>query len=245
MEDNLTTWFGNRSDAIQMAWAGGASLVATLAYCGIAYSMGVPPGVVEFLGVVTNLICVYLTTTQNIWNWPYGIIAVVFLGILFYQMQLYSSMVLSLAYYLPIQFWGWYKWLYGGQHKTELPVTWCSWRNRALIVICALPIIWAWGTFLTTYTGAVYIFWDASILGLSVVAQYLLTFKKVEAWFLWICVNILSVVIYYDTGLYMLSIQYGLFLVLASLGRYRWLKDYYTWSIYDICGRLKSYFTLS
>ena len=72
----------------------------------------------EILGVITNFACVWLVARQNVWNWPIGVAAVVLLGVLFWFTGLYASMVLSLVYFLPIQFYGWYNWVYGGKDNT-------------------------------------------------------------------------------------------------------------------------------
>jgi nicotinamide mononucleotide transporter PnuC len=96
---------------------------------GITYYIGSIMGwiggysILEVSGVLFNYACVWLVVRQKIANWPLGIIAVVLLGWLFFNIQLYASMALHIIYFLPIQIWGWYNWLYGGEEKTELKVS--------------------------------------------------------------------------------------------------------------------------
>jgi nicotinamide riboside transporter PnuC len=68
---------------------------------------------IEVLGVFLNFLCVYLTVKENNWAWIFGILGTIVLGIFFYDLGLYSSMILSLGFFLPIQFYGLWNWIHG------------------------------------------------------------------------------------------------------------------------------------
>jgi nicotinamide mononucleotide transporter len=60
---------------------------------------------------------------------------------------------------------------------------------------------------------------------LSIVATYLLIQKKVEAWILWILVDIICTYIYFVKGVKFLSIEYFIFTLIAFFGFYNWQKS--------------------
>ena len=69
------------------------------------------------------------------------------------------------------------------------------------------------------WNNALYTYWDASIVGASVVAMVLLSKKKVESWWLWIApVNISAIGLYTLTCAYMFAALYMLFLLMAFVG---------------------------
>lgn len=75
---------------------------------------------------------------------------------------------------------------------------------------------------INAYFGGVQPIADTAILTLSVLAQFLLTYKKIESWYLWIAVNILAIYVYITSGLYLIGLQYALFLLNAFYGLYTW-----------------------
>ena len=74
------------------------------------------------------------------------------------------------------------------------------------------------------YTDAAAPFPDATIAGLSVAAQFLQSFRRVESWVLWILVDALAIGLFAWRGLIVTAGLYGLFLVLAIAGLTEWKK---------------------
>jgi nicotinamide mononucleotide transporter len=179
---------------------------------------------IEFIGVVLNYSCVILTVRQNIWAWPIGILAVIFLGILFWNYSLYSSLALSILYFLPVQFLGWWAWLKGGKDRTELNVSNLTFNQWGMIIISVLPLYFG-VSYLNVFLGGASPFLDTAILIVSILAQYLLIWKKIESWGAWIIVNIVSIYVYGTTGAFLLATQYLLFLGNAVYGYIMWKKD--------------------
>ena len=74
------------------------------------------------------------------------------------------------------------------------------------------------------FTDASFPFWDGAIAALSVLAQFLLSRRHIESWYLWIAVDVLAIGLFYTKELEPTAALYGVFLVLAALGLYRWRK---------------------
>jgi len=82
------------------------------------------------------------------------------------------------------------------------------------------------GYLMSTYTLASFAYADAWTTWMSVFAQVLMIRKYWQAWLLWIIMDIGAIYIYFAKGLFMTSGLYAVFLVLASVGLYRWYRNY-------------------
>lgn len=180
---------------------------------------------IEVAATIFGLVSVYLTIKQNIWCWPTGIIMVILYVFIFYDVKLYSDMGLQI-FYIFIQIYGWYNWVYGGKKKNDLKVTRLKNWQIPVWILVMIGATFGWGYFMNTYTDAALPYYDAFAVALSVVAQWFLTVKKLESWILWIIVDVVSVGIYIVKDLNLTAVLYGVFLILAINGFMEWRKSY-------------------
>lgn len=68
-----------------------------------------PMSYVEFIGTVLGFWCVIETTRVRLITWPLGILNTILFTMMFYQLNLYSDMLLN-AYFFGTQIYGWWKW---------------------------------------------------------------------------------------------------------------------------------------
>ncbi len=177
----------------------------------------------ELIGVITGLLCVYLTVKENVWCWPTGIICSICYIIVFYNTTLYGQAVLQ-VFFIIVSIYGWYHWLHGGKDKTPLEVSRLTPAQWGLFSGLSLLFTLIFGFGLYHFAGEEVGYLDAVITGLSFIAQYLLARKKLESWLGWITVDVLSVGMFAYTGLYKTSLLYTAFLILASRGFFEWKK---------------------
>lgn len=179
----------------------------------------------ESVAVVTTLLCVWLTIRNNIWCWFWGIIAVVFYGYVFWVSKLYSSTLLQVVYYLPMQMYGWWVWMRGGpKQANDLPVSTQSWRNRLFWAAANIPLALALGYIMSKF-GAKDYYWDALVTAMSVIGQYLMTHKKLENWVYWIVVNVIyAFYLLPKQKLYASAALYVILLGLAVMGLAEWIR---------------------
>lgn len=218
--------FGRPRERQQARTAGFGALVVCVVYVlGVrTFAPEFAPGVIEFVGTVTSLWCVWITRRQNVLSIPIGIVSVVAMGVFFWQIGLIGQSLLHLVYYLPIQIVGWWMWTRGGTRGTELPVS----RLPTSLRLALAPAIAA-GTIVggrlldASFDQAVFSTWDASVVAASIIAQLLLMAKKTESWWLWIGpVNVSAIGLYLMTGAYMFAALYVVFLVNAFVGLAQW-----------------------
>lgn len=178
-------------------------------------------GKVELFGTIFSVICVWLAARGNIWTWFWGILGVLCFGYLFFQFGLYSDSLLQLAFYLPLQFVGWWYW-----KKTDTTTVFSpnvmNWQLSVCVFLGVLVAALGTGYVMHTYTDASFPYLDAYTTWLSIAAQILMLRKYLESWFYWIFMDLIAINIYYAKGLIVTSGLYVVFLVLASYGLWKW-----------------------
>src|SRR6478735_8087720 len=108
--------------------------------------MNYPMSYIEFFGVITGLIAVWLSAKANIWSWPIGIVNVILACILYYQVQLYPDMFLQIFFFVT-NIIGWWRWANPkpneADKKQELKVSYMKKNQLIFTVLIAVA-----GTFI-------------------------------------------------------------------------------------------------
>lgn len=176
---------------------------------------------VEWVAVGITLLAVYLTTRQIIWCWPIGMVSVILYGWVFYQAKLYADMGLQ-ALYFALAAYGWWAWLYGGEDHSELEVSKTTRRRMAFLLAIGSIGGLALGQTLSRFTDASLPFMDSMLTSFSIAAQWMQTRKLLEAWLIWLAVDVFYVGMFLYKGLYPTAGLYAVFLYLAALGFVEW-----------------------
>ncbi|GAL85724.1 nicotinamide mononucleotide transporter [Sporocytophaga myxococcoides] len=180
---------------------------------------------IEIIATIFGVICVWLTIKQHIACWPIGLVQVVLYISVFYQAKLYADMVLHVIYVL-LSIYGWYHWSESNINKESSGITLCGKFTYIYGALClALTLIL--GFTFTLYTDASLTYPDSFIMSSSLIAQWLMSRKKLESWILWIHTDIVAIYVYWYKELYWTTGLYLLFLFMAISGLAEWRKDYY------------------
>jgi nicotinamide mononucleotide transporter len=65
-------------------------------------------------------------------------------------------------------------------------------------------------------------FLDALTTVMSLAAQYLLTKKFIENWYIWLAVDVIYVGLYFSRGLYLTAVLYAIFFGMCLVGLKEW-----------------------
>jgi nicotinamide mononucleotide transporter len=180
--------------------------------------------IAELLGFITGAWCVWLTVKAKVSNFPVGIANSIFFLVLFFSAKLYADGSLQIVY-IVLGFIGWYQWVYGGAAHTRLVVTKAT--KRSLVTLMLLGVAATW--ILTLVLGAAHDiapFWDGLTTALSLIAQWLLNYKKINNWFYWIAADVIYVPLYFVKHLDLTGVVYILFLAMCFLGLSQWRQTY-------------------
>ncbi len=182
----------------------------------------------ETAAVVTTVVCVWLAARNSIWNFPVAIVACILYFIFLLKQKIYSDAGLQIAFII-LAIYGWRAWLHregaAGETGQEQPITRTSARLWGLLVGFAVAYALGIGYLLEHYTDATVPYYDSSTTAVSLVAQYLLSRRKLENWPLWIGVDIVYVGIYWHRDAALSSLLYALLTGLAAYGYWEWLRE--------------------
>jgi nicotinamide mononucleotide transporter len=178
----------------------------------------------EILGFVTGALTVLLAVRESAWTWPVGIVNNVFFLILFWKTKLYADAVLQIVY-IVISIFGWWNWLRGGAGHSELPISRTSVRSAILLagITAAATVLLTLA--LRRFTDSVVPFWDGVTTALSLTAQYMLSRKLLENWWVWMTADVIYVALYCYKSLYLTGALYLLFFGMCVVGCAGWRKS--------------------
>jgi nicotinamide mononucleotide transporter len=179
----------------------------------------------EIIASILGLANIVLLVRRSIWNYPFGIAMVTLYGVVFFEAKLFSDAALQVFFFV-VQIYGWWNWYHARDSAGLARVELMTARSRMVwtLVIVAFNIADAW--FLMKYTSDVAPWMDANTTAMSVVAQYLLSVRKIENWILWLITDVVQIGLYYWKGLYPTTGLYVLFLIISAVGLYQWLREY-------------------
>jgi nicotinamide mononucleotide transporter len=179
---------------------------------------------VELFAAALGVIAVWLTVKQNPWCWPIGLVMVVIYIWIFFDVKLYSDMLLQVVY-AGLQVYGWLQWT---RHGSNLPGRAVTVLQGSLVMaglaIGAL-ISLTLGAAMAHFTDAAQPWLDAALTGFSLVAQVWMAQKRVQCWPLWIVLDVIFVGLFIYKALYLTAALYALFTLLAVQGWREWRND--------------------
>lgn len=190
---------------------------------------------IEFVGTLFNILCVYLVSKNKIRNRPVGLIGSLLYVALFYQIQLYADLWEQL-YFIVTGFYGWYIWSkHWNQQQSDKNITLVENKNRILYIVW-IAITTLLLAYITSHLhirfnnlfpqAASYILLDSFTTILSFAATILMIRQKVEAWVLWIIVDIIGIYLYFIKWVHFIAIEYILFLWIAIGWLIKWYSLY-------------------
>jgi nicotinamide mononucleotide transporter len=179
--------------------------------------------VLEWSAAGLGLINIALLVFRSHWNFAFGIASVALACFVFWERKLYAESSLQVFFVLA-QAWGWWLWLRIGADDSKVPVRWLDWPSRAvwLTVAASLSLNLAWA--MDRYTDAAAPYIDGPLAMFSMAAQFLLAFRRIENWVLWIVIDVFSVLLFIDREIYALAALYGAMLVMSLFGLKEWIE---------------------
>ena len=188
---------------------------------------------VEWSGFVLSLAMVYCNIRQIHWGWPLAIASSILYGYVFWNTQLYGQAALQMMF-IAMAAWGWRQWLRGQTltaPSTEtntaqaLPISLLR-RHERLRLLGVTILVWVLCTWvLEEFSESKVLYWDALITALALLGQYLLGRKKIETWWIWLVVNILTIALMASQDLWLTALLYFVFAVLSVVGLKTWQKQ--------------------
>ena len=187
----------------------------------------------EIIAVVFGVVAIWLASKGEVVNFGIGLVNCVLYGILFGREGLYSGMMLQGIYFV-INLYGLYSWR---KPKVEvdkkLKVMWLTAKERiwVLLIVVATGVLWGmgvkWGAQLLpeNIQEPQYPMVDAILTTASVVAQILLTRKKIDNWVIWVIVDVVYIGLFLMVGMYWTVGLYVVYVLIAIRAIREWNKE--------------------
>jgi nicotinamide mononucleotide transporter len=175
----------------------------------------------EWVAAGLGLMNVGLLVLRSVWNYPFGLAMVALYFFVFLEQRLYSDMLLQIFFFV-VQLYGWWSWVRAKQAAGEVQVDLLGGRERVICIAVTAAVSLALGFLMARYTNAASPYIDASIAGMSITAQLLLAWRKLENWLLWILTDIVAIGLYLSKGLHPTAALYAIFLILSAIGLVDW-----------------------
>ena len=179
---------------------------------------------VEIVAAVLGLINIILIVQRSIWNYPFGLVMVALYFWVFLEAKFYSDAALQ-VFFFDVQIYGWWNWYFAREGDGLIRVEEMTTQSRVMWSAIIVAASAGEGWYLANYTQDSAPWLDASTTVLSVVAQYLLSVRKIENWVLWIVADVVQIGLYYWKGLYPTTILYIIFLIASGVGLLKWYRQ--------------------
>ena len=166
---------------------------------------------------------VCLTAQRNILTFVFGFAQVLTYTWLCFAQRFYGEIAIN-AYYFFTMIYGVFVWSRMKDENERMKVTPRSLRKGlfAVIALGALGLSWLVGWGLATWTDDTQPYLDAFTTIPALVAQVLMILVYREHWFLWLAVDVLSVVLWCRAGDWCMVAQYAFWCLNCLYGLYLW-----------------------
>lgn len=187
----------------------------------------------EAAGLVSGVLCVWLLIKEHILTFPIGMLYAVVTVVVVARALLFADVLLNL-YYVLMNAYGWYYWLYGGQQLREragelLPqrITVKTAVGLTLITLLGSVLM---GYLFAQYTQADMAYADSLTTVASFVAMWMSARKYLSSWVAWFLIDIVQIFLYVlkglssDPGLFFYAALYTVYLAMAIWGWLSWRR---------------------
>ena len=188
----------------------------------------------EYFGVLTGLLYLFLEIRQHRAMWVVGFLTSLVYVFVFFFSKIYADMGLNI-YYVAISIYGFWQWTRKSGTGTSGTGEAAA-SQEAILYRNMTPRLFAGISFaiLALFALLYYVLHhfsdspipvgDAFTTAVGIVATWMLARRIIEHWIFWIIVNCASVYLYYLRGLYPTMFLYICYAVLAAIGLYTWKK---------------------
>ena len=195
-----------------------------------------PMSWVELIATIAGVIAVWLSAREHITSWPVGIVNIIFSFFLFFKTGFYSDAFLQIFFFVT-NIYGWYLWSKRDVKTAEfaIKVSFLPRKRQVLTAVCIIVAALAFGSVVNRLHAwypsvfpveAAFPYADSLVMMMSIAGNILLMSKKIESWILWVLVDILAPILYFQKGIYLITIEYIVFLALAIFALWNWLNIY-------------------
>ena len=173
------------------------------------------------------MLSIWYSYKINILVYPIGMISLALYVFIFIKNGLYANSVINFLYFV-ISIFGWWNWRRSDDErlkakgKRDLKVSYLSKKESVITITIFMTIIFLINLFAPKDLS---IRFDYMTSAAGLIAMVLTSFKKVENWMFYLVADIVLIPLCIYNGLYLTSIQYVAYTILAIMGYINWNKE--------------------
>ena len=180
----------------------------------------------EVAAVLLGLAYLILAIFERISCWYAAFFSTAIYTFLFWDVNLLMDSALQ-VYYMAMAVYGWWQWQQpGDSNKTNLAINQWRWKTHCAVIGLIVGLSLASGYLLDKNTQAEWVYLDSFTTWGAVITTYMVTKKVLENWLYWLVIDAIAAYLYFDRGLYLTSLLFYLYLVIAIFGYLQWRKLY-------------------
>jgi nicotinamide mononucleotide transporter len=178
---------------------------------------------IQFYAALTGVISVFLTAKKNSLCWPIGILSssLAFYIYLFQELPFEGFLQ---AIYIGMGFYGWINWR-KSKNNYKFGVEKTTINEHRWLIGLSIGIGLILGVISYSYYGNFISFLDALLTTFSLAANWLAAKRKIENWWYWIVIDLVSVGLYAYKEMYWFALLFGFFVLIAIRGLYSWKEE--------------------
>ena len=180
--------------------------------------------VIDAIAAISGIFCVVLCAKGKRSQYFWGFFNILGYIIVAWIHKYYGEVMLNAIYYLPLQFIGYYVWTKNIDEKQnevkgkKLNIKY----SVILLILTGLGIILY--QFLLNHLGGTHPLLDSASTVISITANLLMVLRYREQWLLWIVIDIITVVMWWNVKGYIMVTMWAVYLINAFYGYYNWSK---------------------
>ena len=180
----------------------------------------------EVIAVLTGILSVWLTRKENVILYPVGICSVSIWIYLCWIGDLFGQSIINL-FFLLMNLYGWYNWqLKDDSQKLKIQIKNNNNSENLMVIIASIILSAIVFVVIIQFqkedASLFYVILESIITGLNFAAMWLMAWKRIEHWYLWIIGDIMCIPLFVFKNYTLGVIQFAIFIVIA----YQGLKDW-------------------
>ena len=185
--------------------------------------------ILELVAVVTGVVGVWYAKKENILVYPYGVISVVIWVYLCLIGELYGQSIVNFFYFI-MNVFGWYNWSRKKEDQSNAVVITKNNAIQNLYTLIAIVVLTnllyvVLANFQKISEFDFVIALESLITAMNFVSMWLMAWKKLENWLLWIIADIMCIPLFFDKAYYISVVQFTVFIIIAVLRYIEWKKQ--------------------
>ena len=181
---------------------------------------------IEITAVVSGVMSVWLAKKESIWLYPVGSVSVSLWIYLCWIGFLYGQSIINM-FFLIMNLYGWYNWSRkNDNNQKEISISRNSKQQNITVTISALVlsilVYFCLSPFQVQSELFLYVALESFITALNFIAMWLMAWKKVENWILWIIGDALCIPLFIHQEYYLSVAQFSIFIVIGYFGYNEW-----------------------